>query len=79
MPADSQSRLEPKFETANMITPHSPNVMTCLRHRISHAMAVGIHSKIATIQKFACGDRNSDNFKVAAYFHCGGLHLGPPR
>jgi hypothetical protein len=39
--------------------------------------AQGLNSKIATIQKRACGFRNRDNFKIAVYFHCGGLDLYP--
>ena len=38
-------------------------------------MAEGLNSKIATIQKRACGYRNASHFKIAVYFHCGGLDL----
>ena len=48
-------------------------------HRISNAMAEGLNSKVATIQKRACGYRNASHFKVAVYFHCGGLDLWPRR
>jgi hypothetical protein len=27
----------------------------------------------------ACGYRNRDHFKIAVYFHCGGLNLYPAR
>jgi hypothetical protein len=34
-----------------------------------------LNSKIAAVQKRACGYRNPNNFKIAVYFHCGGLNL----
>jgi transposase len=75
----THSRLPPIIEAAKMIARHLPNVLTYLTHRITNAMAEGINSKIATIQKRACGYRNSENFKIAVYFHCGGLNLWPHR
>lgn len=75
----THSKLAPMIEAAKMIAKHLPNVLTYLTHRITNAMAEGINSKIATIQKRACGYRNSDNFKIAVYFHCGGLDLWPHR
>jgi transposase len=40
-------------------------------------VAEGLNSKIATVQKRACGYRNPNHFKIAVYFHCGGLNLYP--
>jgi transposase len=34
-----------------MIAGHLPNVLTYFRHRNSNAMAEGLNSKVATIQK----------------------------
>jgi transposase len=62
---------------AKLIARHLPNVLTYFTHRITNAMAEGLNSKIATVQKRACGYRNADHFKIAVYFHCGGLHLYP--
>ncbi|MBM3393869.1 MAG: transposase, partial [Betaproteobacteria bacterium] len=45
------------------------------RHRITNAVAEGLNSKIATVQKRACGYRNPNHFNIAVYFHCGGLNL----
>ncbi len=45
-----------------------------LKHRITNAVAEELNSKMATIQKRACGFRNRDHFKLAVYFHCGGLN-----
>jgi len=75
----THSRLAPMIDAAKMIARHLPNVLTYFSHRISNAVAEGLNSKIATIQKRACGYRNAENFKIAVYFHCGGLDLWPHR
>ena len=61
------------------IARHLPNVLTFFSHRITNAMAEGLNSKIATIQKRACGYRNASHFKIAVYFHCGGPNLWLPQ
>jgi transposase len=73
----THSRLAPMIEAAKLIARHLPNVLTYFKHRITNAVAEGLNSKIATVQKRACGYRNPDNFKIAVYFHCGGLNLYP--
>lgn len=73
----THSRLTPMIAAAKLIARHLPNVLTYFTHRITNAVAEGLNSKIATIQKRACGYRNPDHFKIAVYFHCGGLHLYP--
>lgn len=73
----THSRLPPMIEAAKRIARHLPNVLTYFTHRITNAVAEGLNSKIATVQKRACGYRNPDNFKIAVYFHCGGLNLYP--
>ena len=75
----THSRLPPMIAAAKMVARHLPNVLTYFKHRISNAMAEGLNSKIATIQKRACGYRNASHFKIAVYFHCGGLDLWPQR
>jgi transposase len=73
----THSRLAPMIEVARMIQRHLPNVLTYFTHRVTNAVAEGLNSKIATIQKRACGFRNRDHFKIAVFFHCGGLDLYP--
>jgi transposase len=73
----THSRLAPMIEAAKLIARHLPNVLTYFSHRITNAVAEGLNSKIATVQKRACGYRNPDHFKIAVYFHCGGLNLYP--
>jgi len=71
--------LQPMIDAAKLIARHLPNVLTYFKHRITNAVAEGLNSKIATVQKRACGFRNRDHFKIAIYFHCGGLDLYPAR
>jgi transposase len=73
----THSRLPPMIAAARLIARHLPNVLTYFAHRVTNAVAEGLNSKIATVQKRACGYRNPDHFKVAIYFHCGGLNLYP--
>ncbi len=73
----THSRLSPMIAAAKLIARHLPNVLTYFAHRITNAVAEGLNSKIATIQKRACGYRNPNHFKIAVYFHCGGLDLYP--
>jgi transposase len=73
----THSRLAPMVAAAKLIARHLPNVLTYFTHRITNAVAEGLNSKIATVQKRACGYRNPDHFKIAVYFHCGGLNLYP--
>jgi transposase len=75
----THSRLPPIIEVARTIQRHVHNVLTYFTHRITNAVAEGLNSKIAGIQKRACGYRNRDHFKTAIYFHCGGLDLYPSR
>ena len=73
----THSRLAPMIAAAKLIARHLPNVLTYFAHRITNAVAEGLNSKIATVQKRACGYRNPNHFKIAVYFHCGGLNLYP--
>jgi transposase len=60
-----------------MIKGHLANVLTYFRHRRTNAMSESIASKIQALKKGANSFRNRDNFKLAIYFHCGGLDLYP--
>jgi len=73
----THSRLAPMIDVARTIKRHLHNVLTYYAHPITNAVAEGLNSKIAGIQKRACGFRNRDHFKIAIYFHCGGLDLYP--
>lgn len=73
----THSRLAPMIDKAKMIERRLHNVLTYFTHRVTNALAEGLNSKIASLQKRACGFRNRDHFKIAVYFHCGGLNLYP--
>jgi transposase len=73
----THSRLKPVLEAAKTLQRHIDNVLTYCQHRITNAVSEGLNSKIQTIKKMAYGFRNQDNFKIAIYFHCGGLDLYP--
>ncbi|EQD54371.1 transposase IS204/IS1001/IS1096/IS1165 family protein, partial [mine drainage metagenome] len=73
----THSRPVPIVKKAKMIRDHLAGVMTYFIHRITNAIAEGMNSKIATIQKMAYGFRNKEHFRTAIYFHCGNLQLYP--
>ena len=73
----SHSRLEPVKKVGKMVKTHLAGVLNYFRHRITNAVAEGMNSKIATIQKMAAGFRNRDHFRIAVLFRCGGLSLYP--
>jgi transposase len=75
----THSRLAPMIEAAKTIQRHLPNVLTYFAHRVTNAVAEAINAKIAAVSRRACGFRNPDHFKIAIYFHCGGLNLLPTR
>lgn len=75
----THSKLPEVIKVAKLINSHLANVLSYYKHRITNAVAEGLNSKIATIQKRAYGFRNFQNFQIAVYFHCGGLGLWPVR
>ncbi|MCL6579725.1 MAG: ISL3 family transposase [Candidatus Bathyarchaeota archaeon] len=72
-----RSRLNPIKQVARMFRKYLRNILTYLKHRITNAVSEGLNSTIQTIKKMACGFRNREHFKIAIYFHCGGLDLYP--
>jgi len=73
----THSRLKPVIEKARMFRKYLRQILTYFRHRITNAVSEGLNSKIETIRKMAYGFRNREHFKIAIYFHCGGLNLYP--
>lgn len=73
----THSRLEPVVKVAKMVHRHLDNVLTYFKHRVTNAASEGLNSKIQTVKQMACGFRNAEHFKIAIYFHCGGLELYP--
>lgn len=73
----THSRLMPIREAAQTIKRHIDNILTYYKHPITNAMSESLNSKIQKIKNMACGFRNIEHFKLAIYFHCGGLDLYP--
>jgi transposase len=73
----THSRLGPIIKAAKTLKAHLPNILTYFKHHISNATAEGLNSKIQMVKEMACGFRNRDHYKLAIYFHCGGLDLYP--
>jgi transposase len=44
-------------------------------HVVTDAIADGMNSKIAAMQKMACGYGNLEHLKTAIYFHCDNLDM----
>ncbi|MHB8559944.1 MAG: ISL3 family transposase, partial [Thermoplasmataceae archaeon] len=73
----THSRLDPIIKKAKMIRDHFSGVLSYFKHHITNAIAEGLNSKIATVQKMAYGYSNKEHLKTAIYFHCGNLQLYP--
>jgi len=73
----THSRLEPMVKAAKTLKRHLANILTWFKHRISNATVEGLNSKIQMVKEMACGFRNREHYKIAIYFHCGGLDLYP--
>jgi len=75
----SHSRLAPIIRAAKTLRSHLANLLTYFKHRISNATSEGLNSKIQMVKTMAYGFRNRTHYKLAIYFHCGGLDLYPNR
>ena len=69
------SRLESVKDVARMMKNYLYGILSYFTHRITNAIAEGLNSKIATVQKMAYGYRNMEHMKTAIYFHCGNLDM----
>jgi len=72
-----RSQLAPIKQLAATLRDHLEGILTYCRHGITNGVTEGINSTIMTIKRLAGGYRNRENFKIAIYFHCGGLDLHP--
>jgi hypothetical protein len=55
----------------------SSQFLTCLHTRPPRVARPEHGSRIANVQKRACGYRNPNHFRIAVYLHCSGLNLHP--
>ena len=72
-----RSRLAPIKRLARMLRRHWANIQTFFTHRVTIAGAESMNSKIQKIKILARGFRNRARFRMAIYFHLGGLDLYP--
>ncbi len=73
----THSRLDPVIKVARTFKAHLTGLLSYFEHRITSAGAEGLNSRIQAIRVSARGYRNRKNFKIAIYFHLGGLNLYP--
>jgi len=73
----THSRLLPIIKAAKTLKRHLANIMTYFKHRITNATVEGINSKIQVVKLMSRGFRNHEHYRLAIYFHCGGLDLYP--
>jgi transposase len=73
----THSRLQPIINVAHMLKRHQHGLLSYFAHRITNAASESLNSRIQAIRVSARGYRNRDHFKIAIYFHCGGLDLYP--
>jgi transposase len=73
----THSRLKPMAAVAKLIQRHLPNLRTYVRHGLTNAGLEAVNAVIQWVKKTARGFRNAEHFKIAIYFHCGGLNLYP--
>lgn len=72
-----RSQLEPIKRAARTLRRYWGQVENYFRHRITNAGLEAINTKIQQVKRRSRGFRSRDRFKMAIYFHCGGLDLYP--
>jgi transposase len=72
-----RSRLKPFVRVARTLKKYWGQIENYFRHRITNAGAEAINTKVQQVKARSRGFRNRERFKMAIYFHCGGLDLYP--
>lgn len=72
-----RSRLVPMKRVARMVKNHLRGVLNAISLGITNARVEGLNGAIQMIKRSARGFRNRDRFRLAIYFHLGGLNLYP--
>jgi transposase len=73
----THSRLPPIIKAAQTLKAHVDNITTYAKHHITNALGESMNAKIEKVKRLACGFRNRAHYRLAIYFHCGGLDLFP--
>ena len=74
-----RSQLEPIKRVARTLKKHWDQIENYFRHRITNAGTEAINTQIQQVKRRSRGFRNRERFRMAIYFHCGGLDLYPTR
>jgi transposase len=72
-----RSRLEPMKRVGRMLKTHLWGIINAVVTRTTNARAEGLNSVVQWMKYTARGYRNRERFRVAIYFHLGGLELYP--
>jgi transposase len=72
-----RTRLEPVKKVGRMVRTHLWGILNAIVHKVTNARLESINARIQWVKKMACGFRNRDRFRMAIYFHLGGLDLRP--
>jgi transposase len=72
-----RSQLEPIKRVARTLKRYWDQIENYFRHRITNAGLEAINTKIQGVKRRSRGFRSRERFKMAIYFHCGGLDLYP--
>jgi len=72
-----RSRLEPVKRVARMIKEHRWGIINAIVLKADNGHAESINSRIQLIKARSRGFRNRERFRMAIYFHLGGLDLYP--
>jgi len=72
-----RSRLEPMKKAAKTVKNHLEGILNAIVLNTTNAGAESINSKIQKLKSRACGFRNRERFRMAIYFHLGGLDMYP--
>jgi transposase len=73
----SRSQLEPIKRVARTLRRYWDQIENYFRHRITNAGLEAINTKIQGVKARSRGFRSRERFRMAIYFHCGGLDLYP--
>lgn len=73
----AHSRLDPMVKLAKSLREHLWMIINAIRLNANSGNAEGNNSRIQKVKRMACGFRNTENFKMAVYFHLGGLDMKP--
>ena len=73
----ARSRFDPIVKLAKSLRKYLWMILNAIRLGANSGNAEGNNSRIQKVKKMACGFRNTENFKMAVYFHLGGLDMKP--